>query len=182
MIKIKIDYKLDGWNEIIAYNRTNKYIGAQRKKREMQIIKLFLVGVPKIEKYPIKITFNWYTKNFASDLDNKSTKAILDAMQSFGIIKQDNYKIGDIVTYKKNNGYITHRIIKINKNEITTKGDANNIEDESIEKKNIVGKVVYSGKILNIIIKYKYIIVCLLLSIYFFTCYFSKSDDKEQKQ
>lgn len=98
------------------------------------------------------------------------------------IIKQDNYKIGDIVTYKKNNGYITHRIIKINKNEITTKGDANNIEDESIDKKKIVGKVVYSGKILNIIIKYKYIIVCLLLSIYFFTCYFSKSDDKEQKQ
>lgn len=98
------------------------------------------------------------------------------------IIKQDNYKIGDIVTYKKDNGYITHRIIKIDKNEITTKGDANNIEDESIDKKKIVGKVVYSGKILNIIIKYKYIIVCLLLSIYFFTCYFSKSDDKEQKQ
>lgn len=98
------------------------------------------------------------------------------------IVKQKEYKIGDIVTYKKDNGYITHRIIKMNKNEVTTKGDANNVEDESIDKKSIVGKVVYSGKILNIIIKYKYIIACLLLSIYLFTCYFSKNEGKEVEQ
>lgn len=117
MITIKIDYKLDGWNEIIAYNRTNKFIGAQRKKREMQIIKLFLVGVPKIEKYPIKIRFNWYVKNFASDLDNKSTKAILDAMQSFGILKQDNCKhIREIThrAYRSDKDYVILEIEEYN--------------------------------------------------------------------
>ena len=100
MIKIKIDYKLDGWNEIIAYNRTNKFIGAQRKKKEMQIIKLFLLDVPKIEKYPIKITFNWYVKNFASDLDNKSIKSVLDAMQLSGILENDNIAHINEITYK----------------------------------------------------------------------------------
>ena len=113
MIKIKIDYKTDGWNEIIAYDRANKFIGAQRKKREMQIIKFFLVGVPKIEKYPIKITFNWYIKNFASDLDNRSTKVILDAMQSMGILKNDNCKhIREIVhkAYKSEKDYLVMEI------------------------------------------------------------------------
>ena len=95
------------------------------------------------------------------------------------IVKQNDYKIGDVVTYKKDNGYITHRIIKIDQDKITTKGDANNVEDESVDKKRIVGKVVYSGKILNIIFKYKYMIACLLLSVYLFTYFFTKSDDKE---
>ena len=98
------------------------------------------------------------------------------------IVKQNDYKIGDVVTYKKDNGYITHRIIKIDQDKITTKGDANNVEDESVDKKRIVGKVVYSGKILNIIFKYKYMIACLLLSVYLFTYFFTKSDDKEREQ
>ena len=95
------------------------------------------------------------------------------------IVKQNDYKIGDVVTYKKDNGYITHRIIKIDQDKITTKGDANNVEDESVDKKRIVGKVVYSGKILNIIFKYKYMIACLLLSVYLFTYFFTKSEEKE---
>lgn len=89
-MKIKIDYKLDNWNETISYNRASKYTGAQRKKREMQIIKFFLVGVPKIEKYPIKINCTWYVKFLGSDLDNKSLKAVLDAMQEVGILENDN--------------------------------------------------------------------------------------------
>ena len=47
--------------------------------------------------------------------------------------------------------------------------------------RNIVGKVIISGGILNILINYKYIIVCLLLSLYLFSCYFSK-DDKEKNE
>ena len=49
---------------------------------------------------------------------------------------------GDIITYKKHNELITHRIIKKDGNTIITKGDANNIEDEPITIDNIIGKVV----------------------------------------
>ena len=34
------------------------------------------------------------------------------------IHKTDNYKVGDIITYKEGNSYITHRIKEIKKNKI----------------------------------------------------------------
>lgn len=95
------------------------------------------------------------------------------------IHKKDNYKIGEIITYKKNDYFITHRIIKkVGKNKVITKGDANNTEDEEITRKQIVGEVVLSGGILNIIINFKYAIVGLLLVFYLLSCYFS---DKKKK-
>lgn len=92
MIKIKIDYKLDTWNQTIAYNRANKFIGARQKKEEMNIIRMFLLNTPKITKYPIKLNCIWHTSNLGSDLDNKSLKAVLDTMQKYGIIENDNIK------------------------------------------------------------------------------------------
>lgn len=100
MVKAKIDYKLNNWNEIIAYNRANKFIGAKEKKKEMNIIKLFLLNVPKIEKYPIKLTCIWHTTNMGSDLDNKSIKALLDEMQLMGILENDNCKHINEIVYK----------------------------------------------------------------------------------
>lgn len=94
------------------------------------------------------------------------------------IYKKNNYNIGDIVTYEKNGYHVTHRIIKKNGNKIVTKGDANNIEDDEINVKSIVGKVIYSGGYLNFVIDYKYAIASVLLALYLFSCYFSKKDDE----
>lgn len=65
-------------------------------------------------------------------------------INNFIVIKSSsNYNLGDIVTYQdQNNNLVTHRIISIKNNEIITKGDNNNIEDEPIIKENIKGKVV----------------------------------------
>ena len=58
------------------------------------------------------------------------------------IQKRNDYKIGDIITYKdKNDNLVTHRIIKISK-EVITKGDKNNVQDEAINKDMIKGKVL----------------------------------------
>ena len=54
----------------------------------------------------------------------------------------DDYQVGDIVTYQADGYFVTHRIISINKNQIITKGDSNNTEDNPIEKSKIIGKVV----------------------------------------
>lgn len=59
------------------------------------------------------------------------------------IMKSNNYKVNDVITYKKNKEYITHRIVSINDDEIITKGDSNNTLDDPIKISNIVGKVVY---------------------------------------
>jgi len=49
----------------------------------------------------------------------------------------------DIITYKKDNKFITHRIIEINGESIIPKGDNNNTQDEAITKDAVVGKVVF---------------------------------------
>ena len=100
MIKIVIDYKLENWNEVIAHNRASKYDGAREKKREMNIVKLFLLNTPKIEKYPIKINCIWHTSNLGSDLDNKCIKAVLDQMQEMNILENDNIKHIREINYK----------------------------------------------------------------------------------
>ena len=95
------------------------------------------------------------------------------------IYKKKDYKLKEIVTYKKDNYYVTHRIVKKNGNKFVTKGDANNIEDEEIELKSIVGKVIYSGGMLNILIDYKYAIGSGLLGLYLLSCYFTKDEKSE---
>ena len=58
----------------------------------------------------------------------------------------DDVKKDDIVTYEEEQTLITHRIINIEENSITTKGDANNAQDKPIEKGKVIGKVVYIFK------------------------------------
>jgi len=71
----------------------------------------------------------------------------------FIIIKtQNEYDTGDIITYLDDEGcFVTHRIIMMNGEEITTKGDANNSIDAPITKQHIIGKVVYKIHSLNYI-------------------------------
>lgn len=56
--------------------------------------------------------------------------------------KEKNYKVDDIVTFKSEKAYVTHRIVSKRGNTIVTKGDANNTKDVAIERKDIIGKVV----------------------------------------
>lgn len=103
------------------------------------------------------------------------------------ISKKNEYVVGDIVTYKKDNYFITHRIIKsIDGDKVITKGDANNAADEEISMNAIVGKVIFVGGILNIIVDYKFGIVGIFLAIYLLTCYYgvndnSKNNDEEKE-
>lgn len=99
-MKITINYKLDNWNEIINLNRRNKFMAAKRKKVEMGYIRYFLTGKHKITHYPIKITCIWHVKNIGSDLDNKSIKSVLDAMQLSEILENDNIAHINEITYK----------------------------------------------------------------------------------
>ena len=57
------------------------------------------------------------------------------------IHKQNEYNVGDIVTFKENS-YITHRITEKTVNGYITQGDANNASDDEIDKKRVVGKVI----------------------------------------
>lgn len=51
-------------------------------------------------------------------------------------------KVDDIVTYKRDGYFITHRVISTNNDQIITKGDVNATEDTPVDRNTIIGKVV----------------------------------------
>ncbi len=96
------------------------------------------------------------------------------------IYKKNNYKVGDIVTFKKEGYHVTHRIIKKNGNKVITKGDANNTADEEIKVSSIVGKVIYHGGFLNFLIDFKYVIACGLLGLYLLSMFFNEKEKTQE--
>lgn len=58
------------------------------------------------------------------------------------ISEGNNYQVGDIVVYQSGRIAVTHRIVSISGDEVITRGDANNAEDEPISLERIKGKVV----------------------------------------
>ncbi len=78
----------------------------------------------------------------------------------FVIIKKaKDVSVGDIVVYKEKDSSIEviHRVIKIDGEKITTKGDANNKEDNPIDKSQIKGVYVTKlrlwGRVISFILK-----------------------------
>lgn len=60
------------------------------------------------------------------------------------IKNHEEYNINDIIMFRRNNNFITHRIVDKTEEGFITKGDANNTEDEwVIAEDEIVGKSVY---------------------------------------
>ncbi len=65
------------------------------------------------------------------------------------------YAENDIVVFQDGNTLVVHRIIEIDEDTITTKGDANNAADEPITQEMIKGEVIgcipFVGEIVNLI-------------------------------
>ena len=93
------------------------------------------------------------------------------------VTNSKNYKVGDIVTYKQDKYYITHRIIEMNGNKVVTKGDANNVSDEEINIKDIVGKYLYKSVLIKYIINYKYIIIGFFIAIFMIKSFLIKKSE-----
>jgi signal peptidase len=93
------------------------------------------------------------------------------------IIDSDyDLQLNDIVSFKEGNSIITHRIIAKSDDTITTKGDANNSEDEPIERKEVIGKVVKIIPNISIwknVFKTKSVYIMLTITIILFIIIFS---------
>lgn len=91
---IEIPYKFPSLNEYTAACRSNKFAGAQMKKRVQNAIGYFINRLPNYTK-PIKVHFHWVEGHGRRDLDNIcfAKKFILDALVECGKLKDDNRKI-----------------------------------------------------------------------------------------
>lgn len=102
-------------------------------------------------------------------------------------IGNDGLKVDDIVTYKSNEDFITHRIISINDNSIITKGDANNDSDRPVDRNDVLGKVVFvipSFGVYRLVLFDIRVIISVLVTLILFVIYFSirKKSDFSLKQ
>lgn len=94
-----INYKLPSLNEVIAKNRSNKYLGAKFKKEVEEVIgwsiKQALASntLHKVDK-PVIVKFTWAEKTKRRDADNiaSAKKFILDALVKTGVLVDDSRK------------------------------------------------------------------------------------------
>jgi len=61
------------------------------------------------------------------------------------IVKETaDVKLKDIVVFQDGRSLVVHRIVSISEDDVVTKGDANNVDDQPIELADVKGKVVFS--------------------------------------
>lgn len=61
-------------------------------------------------------------------------------------IEPEDIKIGDVVIYTTEDGFIIHRVVKLRDKTLVTKGDANVNSDTPVEYDKVIGKTVNIGK------------------------------------
>ena len=142
----------------------------------------------------LKILKNDYVNIFGYSFFEVATGSMSGAIEEGDavIIKLDTkYDVGDVVTYKSGKDFITHRIIEINDDYVITKGDANNTNDNPIDKQLIIGKVVKTisnVKTLRKVILNPKVIVLVFITLFSLSLLFSYNGknikivvDKEEK-
>ena len=97
--------------------------------------------------------------------------------------KTNEYEENDVITFKEEDQYITHRIVQINGETIITKGDANNTNDKPIKKGVIVGRIILKITGLGFIIYlFSNPIAWILLFVIGLIIIFFSTDNKKGKR
>lgn len=70
------------------------------------------------------------------------------------VVKSDNYAVDDIIVFQRNQKAVTHRIVSFAGDQVITRGDANTLEDEPIDRSTIKGKVLFAIPKLGYLVSY----------------------------
>ena len=96
MALLTIKGQLPNLNEYTRACRSNRFAGANMKKKAESIIEIYIMQQLKGVRFPgtVELSFRWYEPNKKRDLDNIcfAKKFILDALVSNGIIVADGWK------------------------------------------------------------------------------------------
>lgn len=124
------------------------------------IIYICIVGYQRLTN---KDVVSFFDKYYFFEVASSSMESELHINDLIFVKSYDNYKVGDIITYKVDDTYVTHRIVSISDDGIITKGDANGACDEMISIDDVVGKYVYKFLIITLFLKYKFLIIIFFL-------------------
>jgi len=128
----------------------------------------------------VRVLGNDYSSFFGYSLfevQTGSMQGTIDAGDWILVKDTKSVKVGDIVTYRHSNDFITHRIIESYGGTFVTKGDANNAADEPIDQSQIVGKVVKTMAGFGFLRKTLFnpvVIILLIITLYLFNLTFKQ--------
>lgn len=67
---------------------------------------------------------------------------------------EEDYDVGDVVVFQNGKDLIIHRVVKKDGEEFTTRGDANNADDDPINLSEIKGKMIFKIPFIGLIFKW----------------------------
>ncbi len=114
-------------------------------KSILTILIICIMAIILINFIQLKILKKEYPNFFGYSFFEVVTNSMAPTIKTNDIIivKLDaEIKKDDIITYKKDNTFVTHRVTDIINDLYIAKGDANNIGDKPISKASVVGKVI----------------------------------------
>ena len=102
------------------------------------------------------------------------------------VVKDKSIELDDVVVYQSKGILVVHKVVKIENDQITTRGTANDTDDEPISISDIKGRVLFSvgsmGKIINIIRTPFVAIAILLLAVFLlYKSYQAEANKKDEK-
>ncbi len=122
----------------------------------------------------VKILGNDYSSFFGYTMFEVQTGSMepeISAGDWIIVKEQKSFNLDDIVTFKQDGNFITHRVIEKYSETYITKGDANNKEDDPIGTEQIVGEVVtiipLFGVFRNTLFN-PYVLIALIITVYIF--------------
>ena len=123
----------------------NKIVGIVLNILLIIVTLIILVGIYYLVQ--IKVFNNDYANIFGYTFFEVATGSMADTIEIGDVVIVEltkDVRKNDIIVYKEEENFITHRLIDINENgEFITKGDANNTEDKPVNETQVLGKVTY---------------------------------------
>lgn len=137
--------------------------------------------------YQLKVEKKQYFKLFGYTAFNVVTGSMEPTLEIGDIIIvkiSKDVKTNDVITYYKDENFITHRVIEMNENTLITRGDVNNSKDSPIQLNMVVGRVVHvvsnAGLIIDILLTPK-VFISIVLTLFLFSICFSYIPKKKNK-
>ena len=100
--------------------------------------------------------------------------------------RADELHVGDVALYNTGGSNVLHRITKIDGDMITTKGDANNIEDKPFSKSAVlgvyIGKIPSGGKIIRFVTNPPFVMAVVFLLIVAAVTWMFVEEHRERKK
>ena len=149
------------------------------------LVILILVVYGYVEKYIFKKNYINYFGYTIFEVASGSMAPSINVGDIVVVKLTKDINNNDIITYKENNYFITHRVIKIEDGKIVAKGDYNDSIDKDVNLSDVLGKVikVYPGLgIWKSVLKSPKVIVSLSITFILFALYFYLLERKKYEK